>query len=194
MRMTRQKTSRCASIAFASACLALAAACGGNPPPASSTTVEPAAAAFVASFYEWFAKPKTAGGGDLDWERVLQERPRSLDAPLLAALREDRAAAARNPGELVGLEFVPFTANQDPCEEYETGDATIVADRVRVPVFSVCNGRRLDAPSVSAEVAKREGEWVFTNVIFGDGDDLLAMLKRQSEERAKPMTKSLPTA
>ncbi len=90
-----------------------------------------------------------------DWRiyHALAQRPRSLDAPLLAALREDR-----------------------------------------VPVFSVCNGRRLDAPSVSVKVAKREGEWVFTNVIFGDGDDLLAMLKRQSEDRAKPMTKSLPTA
>ena len=173
------------SVLCALAWLASTNACDRRPEPASASLVNPSAATFVASFYSWFATPRTAGGGDLTFIRVLEARESTLDAPLLAALREDRAAA-RSPGELVGLEFEPFTANQDPCDAYALGEATSVGDRVRVPVFSVCNGQRLENPSVTAEVAVREGTWVLTNIVYADGDDLLSLLRRQADARARP--------
>lgn len=174
------------SVLCALAWLALASACDRRPEPASARTVNPSASTFVASFYSWFATPRSAGGGDLTFIRVLEARGSSLDAPLLAALREDRAAAARSPAERVGLEFEPFTANQDACDAYALGEATIVGDRVRVPVFSVCNGQRLENPSVTAEVAVREDTWVLTNIVYADGDDLLSLLRGQAEARARP--------
>jgi hypothetical protein len=181
--MTMPMSTRRFSVLCATAWLVTTTACNGSRKSASA--IDPGSLTFVASFYSWFATPQSAGGGDLTFIRVLEQREAALDAPLLAALREDRAATARSPGELVGLEFEPFTANQDPCDAYALGDASIVADRIRVPVFSVCNGQRLDAPSVIAEVAMRERAWVFTNILYPDGDDLLSLLRRQAEERAR---------
>jgi hypothetical protein len=166
--------------------LVAASACVGESRRARVDAIDPAALSFVASFYEWFAAPRAAGGGDRMFVRVLEERAASLDTPLLAALREDRAAAERSPGELVGLEFEPFTANQDPCEAYSVGEASKAAGRIRVPIFSVCSGHRLDAPSVTVEVEMREARWVITNVIYPDGDDLLALLQRQADNRRRP--------
>ena len=175
------------------AIVAVFAACGRDPRAAVATKIDPGAAAFVASFYEWFARPKSAGGAEFNVDAI-EERATSFDAQLMAALREDRAAAARSPGEIVGLDFIPFTANQDPCEAYVTGEATMAADRIRLPVFSVCNGRRLAEPSVTAEVSMRNGEWVFTNILFDDGDDLVALLRRLADDRAKTRADSRPTA
>jgi len=186
MRMTMPTSVRRLLVWCALAWFAAASACDRRPESASAITADPSASTFVASFYSWFATPRSAGGGDQTFIRVLEARESTLDAPLLAALREDRAAAGRSPGELVGLEFEPFTANQDPCDAYSLGEATVVGDRVRVPVFSVCNGRRLDGPSVTAEVATREGRWVLANIVYTDGDDLLSLLRRQAEARARP--------
>lgn len=168
------------------ALLAVAGACARVSQPARSNAIDPAALTFVASFYEWFAAPGSAGGGDLTFVRVLEVRSASLDAPLLAALREDRAAAERSRGELVGLDFEPFTANHDPCEAYSLGEPSSVAGRIRVPIFSVCSGRRLEAPSVTVEVELREARWVLTNVFYSDGDDLLSLLRRQADGRRVP--------
>lgn len=185
-RMSMPKGTPRVSTAFATVLLAAAGACVGESRPARVDAIDPAALTFVASFYDWFAAPQASGGGDRTFARVLEERAASLDAPLLAALREDRAAAERSRGELVGLEFEPFTANQDPCEAYSLGEAGQAAGRIRVPIFSVCNGQRLDAPSVTVEVERREARWVITNVFYADGDDLLSLLRRQADGRREP--------
>jgi hypothetical protein len=88
------------------------------------------------------------------------------------------------------LDFDPFLNTQDPCERYEVGAATQYQQTYRVPVFSICSGKKGEQPDVTAEVAARGGRWVFINFAYpkranDDSNplDLLGTLKLMRESR-----------
>ena len=145
--------------------LVLALACNG--------TASGPARVFVQDFYSWYVPRAQNDASGLD--AVLRERSDALGAELAAVLRKDVEAREKATGEIAGLDFDPFLFSQDPCERYEVGNVTAHGSSYRVAIHGVCSGTRSAEPSVTAEVAKREGRFVIVNLHYPGGWDLLSM-------------------
>src|SRR5436853_3910886 len=76
----------------------------------------------VRDFYAWYL-PATPGANARGLGLVLKSRVSLFTEELFRALKQDFDASAKNPDEIVGLDFDPFLATQDPCERYEVGAA-----------------------------------------------------------------------
>jgi hypothetical protein len=137
---------------------------------------------FVQGFYDFYL-PRMSGGGG--WQAVRKERGATFAPELVSALDADAAAAAASPDEIVGLDFDPFLATQDPCERYEVGPESPAGPNHRVEVFAVCGGTRELTPSVVAEIAQRGDAWVFVNFHYPrEQTDQLRVLGELSAGRA----------
>ena len=69
---------------------------------------------FVHSFYDWYI-PKALSDSSVPTPELALEKRSSIFGPhLVAALREDYAAQAAYPGEIVGLDFDPFPLRRIP--------------------------------------------------------------------------------
>jgi hypothetical protein len=73
----------------------------------------------VQEFYNWYA-PITLNSRTRAWDLALERRSSVLTRELAQLLRADSAAQAKCK-ELVGLDFDPFLASQDPASHYEVG-------------------------------------------------------------------------
>lgn len=112
-----------------------------------------------------------------------------FSSALVNALRIDRAAQARVPGEVVGLDFDPFTNSQDPCEEYRALDATKRADTLAFPVYAVCAGGRAAAPVATYLVSREGSQLVVVDIEYEEtGSRLRSVLAVLREERETPET------
>jgi hypothetical protein len=98
-------------------------------------------------------------------------------------LHADAAAAAKAPGEIVGLDFDPFTDSQDPWPKYVVGRVTKGQGTWRVTLHGVENDRPHDAPDLTAELVREGGRWRFVNFRYPDGSDLLSILKKLARVR-----------
>lgn len=146
---------------------------------------------FAQDFYDWYPaaseKDKDMSGEEL----ALKQRPAAFSPELLKALQEDLAASAKDPDEVVGLDFDPFLASQDPCKKYQVGKVTAVGDTYQVEVSGICPGYAPHkGPDLIAVLKADKGSWIFVNFIYpADGDtpqiDLLTMLKNLSKDRQK---------
>lgn len=97
---------------------------------------------------------------------ALDSAPSLFSGALSTALRADRAAQAQSPGIIVGIDFDPFTASQDPCPEYEVDAPEPRADTVAFPVHPICGGVRSATP-VAVFLATRDGEgWVVSDIAY----------------------------
>lgn len=140
----------------------------------------------VRKFYAWYV-PATPEGKWRGWDAVLKERGSSMTNELARALKEDFEAQSREKDEIVGLDFDPFLASQDPCERYEVGKATRKEDRYWVEIYAVCAGKKRDKPDVIAELMPKGGSWVFANFRYPtEKTDLLRVLKQLRAQRSKP--------
>lgn len=164
------------------------------------------ARSFVNEFYSWYVPEVLKFASVLPSESV---RDKSGEAPsdlalkyrnyvftpeLFKALKEDSDAQDSCPGYICGLDYDPFLATQDPAELYELGKITRKGNTYLVEVFGIYQVRRPElpegVPAVIAEVARRNGRWVFTNFLypqiakeFPKGADLLSELKGQRNLR-----------
>jgi hypothetical protein len=156
---------------------------------------------FVQEFYSWYV-PKALGPSYDSLHLALKFRSYAFSTELFKALKEDSDAQAR-AHEPVGLDFDPFLDTQDPTERYELGRITQKGNTYLVEVFGVYPARPPDlregTPEVIAEVARRNGHWVFTNFLYPpiakqypDSANLLAILKLLREDRQglRPNTRS----
>jgi hypothetical protein len=148
----------------------------------SSAEVSESAREFVQQFYSWYLPQ--AGAGER-WDFVLKDRSSVFTPELARALREDSVAQAKVQGEIVGLDFDPFLASQDPCERYEAGSAVAKRASYWVSVYGVCSGKRHDKADVVAEVIRKDDRWVFVNFHYSKDGNLLAVLKTLREDRGK---------
>jgi len=145
---------------------------------------------FVQKFYDWYIPGSLKAFGTkkpFSW----QQRPADFDPKLFRALKADEDAQAKVPGDIVGLDWDPFVANQDPCERNTARKVRKNRDVYLVDVHNVCNGQEDKKVHVVAEVARENGHWVFVNFRYpaeqsGEKDsDLLAILKALREDRQK---------
>jgi ribosomal protein L21E len=142
---------------------------------------------FAQKFYSWYvpiALNEHAGPAS---DLALKHRSSAFSPELLRALKEDSAAQANSPGEIVGLDFDPFLNSQDPEDRYEVGKVTRKGDSYWVEVYGVRSGKRMEPVAVLAELVRRNGHWTFVNFHYPGphGTDLLSLLKRLREERQK---------
>jgi|SRR5208337_430840 len=147
---------------------------------------------FAQDFYSWYV-PKALDPRTDSVDLAMKHRGYALSRELLKALKEDSEAQAR-AHEIVGLDFDPFLNTQDPAERYELGRITQKGNTYLVDVFGVYPARPAELsegiPEVIAEVARRNGHWVFTNFLYPpiakqypESGNLLAMLKSLKEAR-----------
>jgi len=145
-----------------------------------------AARAFVEAFYRWYV-PVAAADHQGPADAIAVKQKRTLFSPeLYRALKADLDAQAKVSGEIVGLDSDPFLNSQDPCTGFEIGAVTRRRDSFRVQFFAVCDGKRVENPSVLAEVRAATGHWEFINFYDAIGkNNLLATLKILAADRRK---------
>jgi len=149
-------------------------------------------AQFVQKFYDWYVarEKQLRNNSHKDVMEVAMKEKRSAFTPeLIKALQEDVAAARKNPGELVGLDFDPILASQEEPEKYEVGEVRAKGDHYLVDLFGYLEGKKDAKPTVVAELVSKSGHWIFTNFHY-EGDtsnlvDVLRQLKKDREETKK---------
>jgi hypothetical protein len=137
------------------------------------------AAHFTQAFYDWYAQHND------QLELAVAERPEVFAPALLTALQTDIEAQAKHPGELVGLDWDPFTASQDPCDPYQVEHVTRRGDTILVALKGRCtDAAPRSGPDVVAEVLRSPAGWVFANLRDPrHPGDLLADLANLREAR-----------
>ena len=135
---------------------------------------------FAQAFYDWYQSQGER------FEVALKDSPAAFAPGLLAAMNADIAAQAATPDEVVGLDWDPFLATQDPCDPYRVGRTTRRADTILVTVRGMCADRQPGAgPDVVAELGRSNGRWVFLDFRHaGDAGSLLQDLAALRAERA----------
>lgn len=140
---------------------------------------------FVQDFYAWYVKEVKKGHRESSEAITLRTRASLFSGPLVDALKDDLAASARSPEEVVGLDFDPFLNSQELCEPYKIGKPTPDADTYKVPVYGSCPDKP-GQPDVIAALQKSGDAWIFVNFFYPGDGDLLAVLEQLKQDRKKP--------
>ncbi|HEV2112098.1 MAG TPA: hypothetical protein VGT99_12145 [Gammaproteobacteria bacterium] len=141
--------------------------------------------AFVQGFYDWYVQQSQQDNNLSGVELALKDRPEAFSEEIVRALREDLAASAKSPDEVVGLDFDPFLNAQEVCAPYKVGKTAKQGNTYRVEVYGSCPDAGSHKPDVIAEMRARDGRWMFVNFIYPGNGDLLTVLKSLKEERQK---------
>ncbi|HUN58157.1 MAG TPA: hypothetical protein VMU41_08580, partial [Candidatus Binataceae bacterium] len=148
---------------------------------------------FVQRFYDWYVPEALSRSFVSPEELALKQRNSDFAPQLAAALREDLAAQAKSPDEIVGLDFDPFLNSQDPCEHYKVGTITRKGGTYTVRVYAVCSDKQRNAPDVAAELSHWRNGWQFINFRYPNlvkpyprNANLLSILKALRAQRSAP--------
>ena len=156
----------------------------------AAVAADPAAGCgqFVQKFYDWYIAREKAlnkANSRKDIMEVAMKEKRSCFSPdLLKALQEDVAAAHKDPGEIVGLDFDPVLASQEEPERYVVGEVHANGDHYLVDVFGFLEGKKDSKPTVVAELIPKNGQWIFTNFHY-DKDNLISVLQQLKKDRER---------
>jgi hypothetical protein len=146
---------------------------------------------FVQKFYTWYlteAKPK---GNQSMVDYALKNKPSMFTPELKQKLQADEQASAKNPGEVVGLDFDPFLNAQDDPGKMVAKKATMKGANCLVEVYRTDAGAKEGAKAdVTPELSLKNGQWVFVNFHYPPSgnpadNDLLSVLKGLAADRAK---------
>jgi hypothetical protein len=144
------------------------------------------ASAFAQKFYDWYGPIALKTTKEPSSDLAIARRGALFDLPLLRALKADAEASRKSSGDIVGLDFDPFLYTQDIEDKYVVGAVTETDGLYRVDVYPVRKGKREKKPSVVAELKPVKDSFVFTNFLYGDEGDLIAVLKQLADDRANP--------
>ena len=162
--------------------------CGAPPRPRGSSS-EAACRVHVQQFYDWYLPRLMREVHVTAREQALDLRLRDFSATLRDGLREDLAAAAQSPDEIVSLDFEPLVNSQDPASKYVARKVTRVGKSYRVEVHGVVDGKVSEEPDVIPELVQWRGHWTFVNFHYpaGEGEqgtNLGKLLKQLKADRA----------
>ena len=140
---------------------------------------------YVQRFYNWYSRQT----GDPS-EKALVCKDYSFSPDLAAKLREDRAASAKNPNEVVGLDFDPFVNSQEQAQRFEVGKISQKNGSYLADVYGYWDGKKSSKPDVVPELVLKSGGWQFVNFHYQASNDptqenLLSVLKALSDGRKK---------
>jgi len=140
---------------------------------------------FVQNFYDWYT-PMSLNEKILSpVDHTLKSKGSAFIPTLSKALREDSVASAKVKDMVVGLDFDPFLASQDPETHYTVGKIVQKNGSYYVSVHGVRSGKQSPKADVVVKVEKLKGSWRFTNFLYPDGTNLLSVLKELKKERAR---------
>ena len=146
---------------------------------------------FVQGFYDWYVPEVFRSFERTDdpdpFNLVLKDRRSAFSPALLRALREDHEAQAE-VDKIVGLDFDPFLASQDPSERFVVGTVKLVGDKCLAVVRGVSAGKERE--HVVPESAYRNGRWLFVNFHYPEskspsGENLVSILNLLRAKRQK---------
>jgi len=151
---------------------------------------------FVQGFYNWYLgrsavneKSQTAGPA---WDDVAHLRPQALSPELLTLLKADLAASEANHDDIVGLDWDPFLATQDPSTNFFVASAVVNNGRCNAVVNGIAHGKKRE--TVMPELSSVGATWVFVNFHYKidktqspADENLIATLKLLADERKKPI-------
>ncbi len=140
---------------------------------------------FVQDFYEWYVPMASRSHSEDASNIALKKKSAVFSAELLKALKEDAQAAAKSPGEVVGLDWDPFLNSQEQIDRCVIGNVTEKNGSFRVDIYDVLSGKKDKKPAIIAEVKQENGHWIFVNFWNPDGGNLLSELRQLSKERKK---------
>jgi hypothetical protein len=146
--------------------------------------------AFVQKFYDWYIGQSNASSAKAagPLEVALKTRSHAFSAELGKRLREDVAASAKSPGEIVGLDFDPILNTQEQANKCKAEKVSERRNSFFVDVYSISGGKKGAEPDVQPELTHNNGKWQFVNFhykIDKKNDDLLHILKSLRDERQK---------
>ncbi|HEY9793807.1 MAG TPA: hypothetical protein V6D22_25650 [Candidatus Obscuribacterales bacterium] len=146
---------------------------------------------FVQQFYTWYTtgpQPK----GKLDkYDITLKYKSAMFTPELMQKLHDDLEAAKRNPGEIVGLDFDPFTNAQDDPGGMTAKKATMKGTNCLVDVYRKDHDAKDPNGDVIPELTQKNGHWLFVNFHYPKAsdnpanNDLIAILKNLAADRVK---------
>jgi hypothetical protein len=143
---------------------------------------------FVQRFYEWYVPKALDIQGGSSSNLALRYKSREFSPELARQLKEDSEAQARNSAEIVGLDFDPFLASQDPSEHFVVTSISQKNGSYLVEVYGTSEGQRRE--HVVPELVRKNGRWIFVNFHYpdvereyGKNGDLLTILKNLREDR-----------
>ena len=140
---------------------------------------------FVEEFYRWYVpqalSDKTITASDI----AIKYRSSDLSPQLFWLLREDAEAQARC-AELIGIDFDPFLASQDPAERYIVGEVSRKDRSYWAKIYSVQSGNRSERPDLIVEFQEENRHWFFVNFYYAGNSDLLTILKSPRPECTVP--------
>jgi len=142
-------------------------------------------AKFVQDFYNWYVPLAKHDRHEASSDVALKKRSADFSPELTKALKEDSAAAAKNPGEIVGLDFDPFLNSQEAVDRSVVGNTTEKNGAFRVEVYHFLDGKKDKKPQIIAEVKSVNGHWVFVNFWNSDKGNLLDELRQLAKDRKK---------
>src|SRR5690242_2128946 len=108
----------------------------------TGTTQANSVKVFVQSFYDWYVPLALEPHDSFSYEIVLKQRPDYFSPILRSALKRDLEASQKNPDYIVGLDFDPILAAQDPCDHYVAEAVKQVGKNYEVSIF--CSGASRD--------------------------------------------------
>jgi hypothetical protein len=146
---------------------------------------------FVGDFYNWYLAPDPSNGrpkaGDRAWSDVLRLRPDALSPELLSLLKDDLAASQASRDEIVGLDWDPFLASQDPSSTFSVESVSVRDDHCDAWVNGIEGGKKQE--SVGPELIRNGQSWVFVNFHYKgqspEDENLVSTLKVLRDERKK---------
>ena len=143
------------------------------------------AALFAQNFYDWYALQASKETSQTTSDIALQQRASSFCPELKSKLRADSEAQSKASGDIVGLDFDPFTYSQDPAKHYHVENVAARDKRYVVEVHRVISGKVEQKSTVTAEIAEEEGHACFANFIYPNGLNLVSLLDRLQKSRNK---------
>lgn len=128
---------------------------------------------FVQGFYDWYFDRLNSENKEQSnvsaLDDVLRLKPELLTARLRQMLKEDREAASKNPGEIVGLDFDPYINAQDWEGKYSAESVTVKSNSCRASVWGMDGGAKKEIVVPELELTGRK--WAFANFHYPGQSD-----------------------
>jgi hypothetical protein len=159
------------------AILVIATGCANTHIDATSDETE-SCRRFVQAFYDWYVPLTKAQTNGTPWGLAVGSKPDLFHPDLIRALKADADKKVQAKGELVGLDFDPFEASQDPADHYEARKVTLQGNKCLVEIWgSPADTANTGKPDAVAELLRENGHWQFLNFRYPvSNTDLLSVL------------------
>lgn len=108
--------------------------------------------------------------------RFVRAHPDYFAYWLASAFEGHEADQAKHPGEVVGPDFDPISASQDPCEGYVPRKVWATGNEILVEVHCAQAGVPSAQPSLTVVVARVSGSWRIVDLIYPSGERITRLL------------------